>query len=739
METMTTDTLRDSGEREVVFKVTGMTCGSCVARIEQVLAGQEGVSQAVVDLASNQARITFTDAGSEESVTRAVSDIGYGVTILEPDTPRDAEADDAEERRIGWRRFLLAAVGAVPTIVLGMVGPDAEWNAITQAVLSTVVVVWAGRSFHQVAWKRLRHGAASMDTLISLGTLSSWLYSLWALGADRALFFETAAAIIMFVLLGRYLEVRAKGKASRAVSKLLELSAREARVLKDGTWTTVPIEDLVVGDHVEVVPGGKTPVDGVVIEGVSTVDESMITGESMPVRRQPGDRVVGGTVNQTGRLVVQVSHVGEDTLLAEVVRIVEAARASKAPIQRLADRVSGVFVPVVVIVAVATLIGWMVISGDMTTALRNAVAVLIIACPCALGLATPTAIAVGAGRAAELGVVFRSAEVFERIEKLRRVAFDKTGTLTTGQMSLVHVEAEEPRFLPRVAGVEGGTGHPLGEAVERGARSLGVSPARASRVVVFPGMGAEGVVDGAMVTVGTTELMEQRGITLGSRWEEELGSARAKGLTAFCGAWDGRVRGVVAVADTVRPTAAEAVGAIVRRDLATAMLTGDHEGPAYAVGEELGMVEIHARLLPQEKASLIHSWQEEGEPTAFVGDGVNDSPALATAHVGMGTGTGSDLAIETADVTLMSGNPLLAVTAIDLARRTLRGIRQNLWWAFMYNVAAIPLAVAGLLDPMIASAAMALSSVSVVSNSLRIRRWNPGEPSGRSADREESS
>ena len=739
METMTTRTLRDSGEREVVFKVTGMTCGSCVARIEQVLAGQDGVSRAVVDLTSNQARITFTDAGSEESVKRAVGDVGYDMTILEPDTPRDAEADDAEERRIGWRRFLLAAVGAVPTIVLGMAGPDVEWNAITQAVLSTVVVVWAGRSFHQVAWKRIRHGGASMDTLISLGTLSSWMYSLWALGADQALFFETAAAIIMFVLLGRYLEVRAKGKASRAVSRLLELSAREARVLKDGTWTTVPIEALVVGDHVEVVPGGKTPVDGVVIEGVSTVDESMITGESMPVRRQPGDRVVGGTVNQTGRLVVQVSHVGEDTLLAEVVRIVEAARASKAPIQRLADRVSGVFVPVVVIVAVATLIGWMVIGGDMTTALRNAVAVLIIACPCALGLATPTAIAVGAGRAAELGVVFRSAEVFERIEKLRRIAFDKTGTLTTGRMSLVHTEAEEPRFLSRVAGVEGGTGHPLGEAVERGARSLGVIPAQASSVVVFPGMGAEGVVDGTMVTVGTTELMDQRGITLGSRWEEELASARAKGLTAFCGAWEGRVRGVVAVADTTRPTAAEAVAAIVRRDLATAMLTGDHEGPAYAVGEELGIAEIHARLLPQDKASLVNSWQEKGEPTAFVGDGVNDSPALATAYVGMGTGTGSDLAIETADVTLMSGNPLLAVTAIDLARRTLRGIRQNLWWAFMYNVAAIPLAVAGLLDPMIASAAMALSSVSVVSNSLRIRRWNPGEPSGGSPDREGSS
>lgn len=725
METMTPQTLGDSGSRDVVFKVTGMTCGSCVARIEQVLAGQDGVSEAVVDLASNRARVTLTQTGAEERITRAVGEIGYTMTALQPDALRDVEAEDAEERRAGWRRFLLAAVLAVPTIGLGIAGPDAEWSALTQAALSTVVVVWGGRSFHKVAWKRLRHGGASMDTLISLGTLASWLYSLWALQTGEPLFFETAAAIITFVLLGRYLESRAKGRASRAVSRLLELGGREARVLRDGTWTTVPIEEIAVGDHVEVVPGGRVPVDGVVIEGVGTVDESMLTGEPVPVLRETGDQVVGGTVNQTGRLVVEVTHVGDDTVLAEVVRIVEAARASKAPIQRLADRVSGVFVPAVLMVAVGSLVVWLVATGDLTTALRNAVAVLIIACPCALGLATPTAIAVGAGRGAELGVVFRSAEIFERIEKLQRVAFDKTGTLTTGRMSLIHVETEDPRFLSWVAGVEGGTGHPLGEAVERGARAAGVTPASASGIVVFPGMGAEGTVEGTLVTVGTPELMEQRGIVTDDRWERELASARARGATAFAGAWDGETKGVVAVTDTPRPTAAAAVAALRRRNLAPAMLTGDHETPARAVGEELGITDIHARLLPQDKAALIDSWQDEGYNTAFIGDGVNDAPALAVASVGMGTGTGSDLAIETADVTLMSGNPILAVTAIDLARRTLRGIRQNLWWAFAYNVAAIPLAVAGLLDPMVASAAMALSSVSVVSNSLRIRRWSP--------------
>ena len=397
-----------------------------------------------------------------------------------------------------------------------------------------------------------------------------------------------------------------------------------------------------MGDHVEVVPGGRVPVDGTVIEGAGAVDESMLTGEPVPVAREVGDRVVGGTVNQTGRLVVEVTEVGDDTVLAEVVRIVEAARASKAPIQRLADRVSGVFVPAVVVLAVGALVGWLISTGDLTTALRNAVAVLIIACPCALGLATPTAIAVGAGRGAELGVVFRSAEVFERMEKLRRVAFDKTGTLTTGRMTLTHVEADDPGFLARVAGVEGGTGHPLGEAVERGARLRGVTPAPATGITLFPGMGAEGMVEGTLVTVGTPALMDRRGIRVSPRWEQELANSRSRGSTAFAGAWEGTVRGVVAVTDTPRPTAAAAVAALTRRALRPAMLTGDHENSARAVAKDLGITEVYARLLPQDKAALIASWQEEGHPTAFVGDGVNDAPALAAASVGMGTGTGSD-------------------------------------------------------------------------------------------------
>ena len=721
-----TDLAHPADATELMFDVSGMTCGSCAAHIERVLVEQDGVKEAAVDVASSCAMVKLAPPGAVDRLTAAVEEIGYGLTLVGPrDKTRDVELEDVRERRIGWRRFVVAASLALPTIVLAMAGVEAVWSDWLQAVLASGAVLWAGRTFHLVAWKRLRHGAATMDTLISLGTLASWGYSLWALVAGAALFFETGAAIVMFVLLGRYLEARAKGRASQAVSRLLELRGHDARVLSNGSWITVPIEEVVVGAQVEVLPGGRIPVDGTVVEGSGEVDESMLTGEPMPVGRRPGDQVVGGTVNQTGRLVIEATKVGDDTVLAEVVRIVERSRATKAPIQRLADRVSGVFVPVVVVVAVATLVGWLVATGDWADALRSGVAVLIIACPCALGLATPTAIAVGAGRGAELGVIFRSAEVFERIEKLQRVALDKTGTLTTGQMSLDSVKSDRPDFLARVAGVEAATGHPLGRAVEAGALQRGVQPAKAGEVTLFPGQGAEGTVEGTVVTVGTPDLMESRGMAAGARWAEELDRARSRGRTAFLGGWDGAVHGVMTVSDTPRSSSAGAIAALGDRKLTTAMLTGDDPVAARVVADQLGIAEVHARLSPRRKAALIESWQDAGQAVAFVGDGVNDAPALAVASVGMGIGTGSDLAIETADVSLMSGNPALAVTAIDLARRILRGIRQNLWWAFAYNVAAIPLAAAGLLDPMVASVAMALSSISVVANSLRMRKWSP--------------
>ena len=725
-----TDVAVSADATEVVFDVSGMTCGSCAARIEEVLVEQAGVEGAAVDVASSRATVMLAAPGTVDGLTAAVEEIGYGLApVPAREESRDVEREDALERRIGWRRFVVAAALALPTIVLAMGGVDTVWSDWLQGLLASGAVLWAGRTFHVVAWKRLRHGAASMDTLISLGTLASWGYSVWALISGGALFFETGAAIVMFVLLGRYLEARAKGRASQAVSRLLELRGNDARVLRGGSWVTVPIDEVLVGDQVEVLPGGRIPVDGTVAEGVGEVDESMLTGEPMPVARRPGDRVVGGTVNQTGRLVIEVTEVGEDTVLAEVVRIVERSRATKAPIQRLADRVSGIFVPVVVVVAAATLVGWLVATGDWADALRSAVAVLIIACPCALGLATPTAIAVGAGRGAELGVIFRSAEVFELMEKLERVALDKTGTLTTGQMTLDSVESDHPEFLARVAGVEAGTGHPLGRAVEAGALERGVRPSKAGNVSVFPGLGAEGTVDGTVVTVGTSDLMESRGMAVDARWTEVLDRAGGRGRTAFLAGWDGVVHGVMTVSDTPRTSSAGAIAALGDRQLATAMLTGDDPTAARVVADRLGIAEVHARLSPQQKANLIESWQDDGQAVAFVGDGVNDAPALAVASVGMGIGTGSDLAIETADVSLMSGNPALAVTAIDLARRILRGIRQNLWWAFAYNVAAIPLAAAGLLDPMVASVAMALSSVSVVANSLRMRNWSPASAS----------
>ena len=721
-----TEVVTTAGAREMSFDVSGMTCGSCAARIEKVLVEQGGVEDAVVDVTANRAKVKLSASGTVDRLVAAVEAIGYGLSPVGPaPAPRDVEVEGAEERRVGWWRFVVAAALAVPTMGLAMAGVDAAWSGVVQAVLSTGAVLWAGRSFHRVAWKRLRHGGASMDTLISLGTLASWGYSLWALLSGEALFFETGAAIVMFVLLGRYLESRAKGRSSQAVSRLLGLRGRDARVLRDGSWITVPVDEVVVRDHVEIVPGGRIPVDGRVLEGASEVDESMLTGEPMPVGCGPGDRVVGGTLNLAGRLVIEATEVGQDTVLAEIVRIVENTRATKAPIQRLADRVSGVFVPVVVALAAATLLGWVIATGVWADALRNAVAVLIIACPCALGLATPTAIAVGTGRGAELGVIFRSAEVFERMEKLQRVALDKTGTLTTGRMTLTAVESHQPDFLARVAGVEAGTGHPLGRAVEAGAFRRGVEPAPASDVRLVPGLGAEGTVAGTVVTVGTPDLMERRGIAVSQRWVDRLDEARRRGRTAFLGGWDGAVQGAVAVSDTPRESSAAAIAALHDRRLATAMLTGDDATAAGMVADQLGVPEVHARLLPRDKAALIQSWQDRGQATAFVGDGVNDAPALAAASVGMGIGTGSDLAIETADVNLMSGNPVLAVIAIDLARRTLRGIRQNLGWAFVYNVAAIPLAAAGLLDPMVASAAMALSSVSVVANSLRIRTWSP--------------
>jgi heavy metal translocating P-type ATPase len=707
----------------ITFDVDGMHCASCVTRVERILSRQDGVEDTVVNLTSHTATITAAPDVVVESLKAAVAKAGYDLEVQT--LPVDIVAHHDDDRRAQWRRFIWAAAFAVPTIALATTGIEAEWPRIAQGLLAAPAVFWAGAEFHRVAFRLLRARSANMDTLISLGTLSAFGYSVWGLIAGEPVFFETAAAIVAFLLLGRYFEARAKGRASEAIAALLDINAPEARVDRNGTWVTVPLEEVLPGALIEVRPGDRVPVDGEIVEGATTIDESMITGETIPAARTVEDRVIGGTINGSGRFVMRANAVGDDTVLAGIVRMVESAQASKAPIQGLADRVASIFVPVVLLIALATLVGWSLSGAEIGDAVRNAVAVLIIACPCALGLATPTAILVGSGRGAELGVIFRSADTFERIVAVDVVAFDKTGTLTTGQMMLEEAISEDGNFLERVAAVESATGHPIGEAVARAAIEQGLTLPNATDVTVIPGRGAVGLVDGIEVTVGTAALMAERNIDLPLQWEAAIGAAQHRGTTAFAGAWDGVVQGVLSVADTIRPESVEAISELTNQGIETMLLTGDHERTARAIARQVGITDVASRLLPEHKAHAVKARQAKGETVAFVGDGINDAPALVTADLGMSIGTGSDIAIETASVTLMSGNPRLVSTAIGLAARTLRSIKQNLGWAFGYNIAAIPLAATGLLNPMIASAAMAFSSVSVVLNSLRIRRWKP--------------
>ena len=709
----------------VVFDVEGMTCASCVARVERILDRQDGVETAIVNLATEQARVSTAPGVDTQSLIDSVAKAGYTMTVRSEHDPKDMAEHHHGNQADALRRFVSAAALAIPVIVLAMAGFEAQWSRWAQAVLSAPVVFWAGAPFHTVAWARLKVLTSNMDTLISLGTLTAWGYSLWALFNDRAVFFETAAAIVAFLLLGRYFEAAAKGRASEAIARLIDLGAKEARAMRAGEWQNVDVSSITVGESVEVLPGAKVPLDGVVTEGTTAIDESMVTGEAVPADRGPGDAVIGGTVNHNGRIVIEATTVGEDTVLAGIVRLVEEAQATKAPIQGLADRVAAVFVPSVIVIAALTFTSWLIATQDIERSIQNAVSVLIIACPCAVGLATPTAILVGTGRGAQEGIVYRQADVFERLETVDVVAFDKTGTLTSGTMMLTDIQTDDDQFLSWIAAVEAGSGHPIGAAIVEGARQRSVMVTSAEDVSVLPGKGVVGAVEGHVVSVGTPEFMVDQDLTVDPRWTKVIAVAQAHGTTASFGGWDGAVRGVVVVSDAVRPTAGRAMTELAERGITTMMLTGDHEDTAKAVGNQVGVADVRARLLPAEKASAISDLQSQDKTVAFVGDGINDAPALATADLGMSVGTGSDIAIETGDVTLMSGDPRLVVSAIDLAARTLRGIRQNLWWAFGYNVAAIPLAVAGVLNPMIASAAMALSSVSVVLNSLRIRRWKP--------------
>jgi heavy metal translocating P-type ATPase len=710
----------------VTFDVDGMTCATCALRIERILSRQEGVSEAVVNFAGQEARAVVDVDANVAALQAAVDKIGYEITPIEPGQERERPVEKyAREVRYQARNVLLAALFTAPLMALSMLVTETDATRIWQAVLATPVVFVFGSQFHRIALKRLRSFDATMDTLISVGSLAAWGYSIAALFTDQPIFFETSGMIITLILLGRFFEARAKGRASHAITKLLELSAKEAHQLRNGELIMVDPLTLAPGDTVVVLPGEKIPIDGLITSGSSSIDESMLTGESVPVDRIVGDEVFGATVNQQGRLELTVTNVGPNTALARIVRLVEEAQASKAPVQKLADRISSFFVPIVIGIAIVTFAGWLAATGELATAVRNGVAVIIIACPCALGLATPTAIMVGSGRGAELGVLFKGAEVFERSRTIDTVVFDKTGTLTRGAMTLSDVitDEDERRFLYLVGSIEAAGGHPIGKSVALGAEERDVELALPNRVETIAGQGVVGTVDGVDVTVGKAKLMADAGLHVPGLYLEALEDLERAGKTAFLAGWDGEVRGVLAVADTIRGTAPGTIDTLHDLGVETVMLTGDNRRTAEAIAAQVGIHRVLAEVLPAEKSAEVASLQAAGKTVAFVGDGINDAPALTQADLGMAVGTGTDVAIEAGDIVLMSGETRLAATAMRLARATFRTIKQNLFWAFFYNTAAIPLAAAGLLNPMLAAGAMAFSSVSVVSNSLRLRRF----------------
>jgi Cu+-exporting ATPase len=740
------------GEK-VELPIQGMTCASCANRIERGLNRLDGVN-ASVNYATERATVEYDPAEvSPERLVEAVEAVGYHTAL--PAAEAAPDHDHADDPADALRtRLIASALLSLPVLLIAMIPPlqfdNWQWLSLQ---LATPVIIWGAWPFHRAAWANLKHGAATMDTLISLGVLAAWLWSLYALflgdagmtgmtmefdfwpdgseGGDE-IYLETGAVVTTFLLAGRYFEARAKRRAGAALTALLELGAKDVAVLDaEGAERRVPIEQLQVGDRFVVRPGEKLATDGVVEEGSSAVDASMLTGESVPVEVGPGDEVAGATVNAGGRLVVRATRVGADTALAQIARLVTEAQSGKAPVQRLADRISGVFVPAVVILAAATLGFWIGTGEDAAFAFTAAVAVLIIACPCALGLATPTALMVGTGRGAQLGMLIKGPEILESTRRVDTIVLDKTGTVTTGRMTLVGVTladgVDEAEALRLAGAVEHASQHPIAQAIARAAGDgLPTPDAFSSR----DGLGVEGVVEGHAVVVGRPALLADWGMHLDERLEAARVAAERDGQTAIVVGWDGQTAAVLAVADTVKPTSAEAIERLRELGLRPVLLTGDNEATARAVAAEVGIDAVIAEVLPADKADVVRRLQVEGRVVAMVGDGVNDAPALAQADLGLAIGTGTDVAIEASDLTLVSGDLLAAPDAIRLSRATLRTIKQNLAWAFGYNVAALPLAAAGFLNPLIAGAAMALSSVSVVANALRLRRFK-AEAGGR--------
>jgi len=716
-------TTTSPGRSDVELVIGGMTCASCAARVEKKLNKLDGVT-ATVNYATEKAKVSFDDGVTTDDLIATVEKTGYTAALPKP------VAEDADPAGPLRRRLLISAVLTVPVVVLGMIPAlhFDHWQWISLA-LAAPVVAWGGAPFHRAAWTNLRHHAATMDTLVSLGTLAAFGWSLYAvLAGDAEVYLEAAAGVTTLILAGRFFEARARRRAGAALRALLEYGAKEVSVLRDGVEHRVPVEQLAVGDLFVVRPGEKIAADGEVTDGASAVDASMLTGESVPVEVGPGDPVTGATINSGGRLVVRATRVGAETQLAQMARLVEAAQTGKAEAQRLADRISGVFVPIVLVLAVGTLAGWLAAGAGATAAVTAAVAVLIIACPCALGLATPTALMVGTGRGAQLGILIKGPEVLENTRRVDTVVLDKTGTVTIGRMTLLDVvpaAGENADLVLRRAGaLESASEHPIAAAVARAAADRGPLPP-VTGFANLEGLGVSGVVEGGSVVVGRRRLLIDRGQPLPAELTRAADDAEADGRTAIVVGWDGAARGVLVVADAIKPTSAAAVARLRDLGLTPVLLTGDNATVAHAVAAEVGIEQVVAEVLPQEKVDVVRRLQAEGRVVAMVGDGVNDAAALAQADLGLAMGTGTDVAIEAGDLTLVRGDLRAAADAIRLSRRTLATIKGNLFWAFAYNVAAIPLAAAGLLNPMIAGAAMAFSSVFVVTNSLRLRRFAP--------------
>lgn len=745
----------------ITIKLRGMSCASCANSIEEAIRSVPGVSNSSVNFGAEQATITYDPRKTDiEKIQEAIKAAGYSSYSLQSQEMVTGEDDAHKAARTAESRDLLrkVVVGGVISILL-IVGslrmmtglnlpfiPTWLSNQWLQLVLTAPVQFWCGYSFYVNSWKALKRHAATMDTLIALGTSAAYFYSVFATlspsffinqGLMPEVYYETAAVVITLILLGRLFENRARGQTSLAIRQLIGLQARDARVIRNGQEMDIPIQSVIIDDVILVRPGEKIPTDGKVIEGASTIDEAMVTGESVPVKKQPGDEVIGATINKTGSFKFRATRVGKDTVLAQIVQLVQQAQGSKAPIQRLADSVTGWFVPVVIAVAIATFVIWFNIMGNLTLALITTVGVLIIACPCALGLATPTSVMVGTGKGAENGILIKGAESLELAHKIQTIVLDKTGTITEGKPTVTEfvtirgtANGNELKLLRLVASVERNSEHPLAEAVVRYTQSQQVELAEVKNFLAIAGSGVQGIVSDRLVQIGTQRWMEELGID--TRLVQQHKATWDAGKTVILIAIDGEIQGIMGIADAVKPSSVTAVRALQRLGMEVVMLTGDNRQTAEVIAREVGIVRVFAEVRPDQKAAMVQKLQSEGKIVAMVGDGINDAPALAQADVGMAIGTGTDVAIAASDITLISGDLRGIAVAIQLSRATIRNIRQNLFFAFIYNVAGIPIAAGilfpifgWLLNPIIAGGAMAFSSVSVVTNALRLRNFQP--------------